>query len=249
MQTAEKVNVSKTLKGTPFSRKTLKRMSQLTEIPLEKLTPIAFVHPSFYHGAYTSKLNTIKLKERLGTNQSFDILEHETLHAIQKYLGHNLQLYRYFKYGELGASFATHLKNYPFQAGLGGTANLALSLLSMELFPNSPKTTAVFSTMATASFAQTLLDCRRIYTFKRAVDRHGVDGWIALHALGSFEPLFSQGYLKVLEKKGYLHSPEKTDGKKGFTKKGEEWIKTFTPKITAFLESAEKERKKQGLKI
>lgn len=83
---------------------------------------------------------------------------------------------------------------------------------------------------------------RRWLSFRKAVSTYGVDGWIALHALGTFEPFLAQGYLTILEKHGYLHPPASRSLRGSFTEKGEAWIKTLAPQMENFLKQTKKTR-------
>lgn len=216
-----------------LSVRVFRRLSQLTNIPVEKLMPKA--KRVGFGAIYYPTTHEILLP----VNEDDVALSHnhEALHASQRLLIQLTGTRRKLIYARQLEPSAVGGTSEPHRKGSGiavipavlGNIGWNTALLFKQY--------AVAGAIAGTTAASALLDYSRVLLIKRAIQKYGPDGWIALHANGPYDPLFAGAILHSLNKQGFI-TP------RGFTAKGEKWINSMKPQIEQRLQVMEENRRK-----
>jgi len=212
------------------------RLSELSGMPFDALYP-RVVHTDRRIFQYDKNRHEITLHRPRALSDSDHIMseEHEGLHGTQYLLGRLRGKSGGIGYARQHEPTVTAMSSPHNLTGLTASTSFAAAI-SIAAATNAEKAPLSMNLSLAIAGVHTAVDYSRILMTRRAMRKYGPDGWIALHAYGRFDPLFSGAILEMLESRGFLkHDARATPGAwhdhKTFTPKGEQWIASLVPSI------------------
>ncbi|MDP3741788.1 MAG: hypothetical protein Q8R15_00565 [Candidatus Micrarchaeota archaeon] len=233
----EGIETQTSLPSSALAMQVFRRLSELTTIPQDKLLPKTLTHPKVnrvpFYSPFTHELVT--------SGKTPQLENHEMLHATQ-YLLTPHPMGGFFAYRREREPTADHMKYTGWEG--------KIKRMSKQVTAVSAFTAAVIAYAGSIPAGLLLgavaaghgLSHIREMIARRAIKKYGRDGWIALHAQGRFDPLFSGTILHSLERRGFIT-------KNGLTQKGEQWIASLKPEIETRLKQIEENRREMREEI